>query len=87
MSEPSIIARNLRLIGGNDIVAIADLQIVQWRFRFRRCIWRKRGNREWVDLPCDCGSWWNHGDARRFQEAALAAMRAIANKILEGSAQ
>ena len=87
MAEPAIVARNLRLIGGNGIVAIADLQIVAWRFCFRRCIWRKRGGREWIELPCDCGQFWNHGDARRFQEAALAAMRMLANKLLEAPAQ
>jgi hypothetical protein len=68
-------------------MALVDLQIIVWRFVFRRCIWRRNKDRDWIKLPCDCGQFWNHGDARRFQENAPAAVRKLANKMLEEPAQ
>jgi hypothetical protein len=79
---PQIVAHNLRLIGGGDIVAIADL-VVHWRAALRRCLWRRQREREGVELPCDCIHFWNHGDACRFREITLAAMRELAEKMRE----
>jgi hypothetical protein len=79
---PSIVAANLKIISGGGIIGIVDLKITKWRFEFRQCRWRKDGDRERIELPCDCGRFWNHGDARRFQQAALAAVRELAKQQL-----
>ena len=82
------VALNLRVVGGNGIMAIVDPQMTNWRFCLRRCIWRRRNGRDWIELPCDCGQSGDHRDARRFQESALAAARKLANEMLaEVSAQ
>ena len=81
-----IVALNLRVFGGNGIMAIVDLQMTNWCFCFRRCIWRRRNGRDWIELPCDRGQFRGHRDARRFQKSALAAARKL-TKLAEVSAQ
>jgi len=88
---PPIIASNYRSIGKNTSVGRADLTVTKWRFTFKGCLWHREGEREWVNFPSrewtdqdgnrrfsNLGEFVNDGDARRFQEAALAAIRQIA---------
>jgi hypothetical protein len=80
---PAIIITNLVPIGGSGIVARFDMTITKWRFRFARCLWRRRDDREWISFACDCGEFFNHGDRKRFQEAALTAVREAAREDAE----
>jgi hypothetical protein len=88
---PPIVASNWRTIGKGTLVGSADLTVSKWRFRFRECLWHRKGNDEWISFPrrewtdqdgkrkfADLGEFVNHGDKRRFSEAAIAAIRLIA---------
>ena len=81
-----IVALNLRLIDGNGIIAIADLQVTAWGVTLLRCFWRPENGRDRIGLPCNGIVFQNDGDAYQFQHAALAAMRIAAKKILEDPA-
>jgi len=79
----NVVAHNLRLIDGNGIIAIADLQVAAWGVTLLRCFWKREKNgRDRIGLPCNGFVFQNDGDAYRFQHAALAAMRTAAKKIL-----
>jgi hypothetical protein len=81
MSAPPVVARDLRLVGGNGIVAIVDIEIVPWKLVFRGCRWRKDPAGERITLgACDCAGFVDVTIAQRFQIAALAAARALARK-------
>ena len=84
---PHITALNLRLIGGNGTVAIADLKVDHWGVTLRRCHWKRENGHDRIGLPCNGIAFLNDGDAYRFQQAALAAMRAVARKMLGAPAQ
>jgi len=81
-----IAALNLRLIGGNGIVAIADLWVTAWNVTLLRCFWKREYGRDRIGLPCNGIVFHSESDAYRFQRVALAAMRAAAEKLVEGSA-
>jgi hypothetical protein len=86
-----IVASNLRRIDKNTLVGSVDITVTKWRFVFRGCLWHRKGEREWLNFPArewtdengarkfaNLGEFINHGDARRFQEAALAAVHGVA---------
>jgi hypothetical protein len=88
-----IVASNLRLINKNTLVGSVDLTVSKWRFKFRGCLWHRKDDREWVNFPArewvdedgnrkfsHLGEFVNHGDARRFQAASLAAIRELAKR-------
>jgi hypothetical protein len=83
---PRITALNMRLISGNGIIAIADLQVAAWGVTLLRCFWKRERGRDRVGLPCNGITFHSDGDAYRFQQAALTAMRAVASQMLEGPA-
>jgi hypothetical protein len=82
-----ITALNMHLISGHRIVAIADLRVGAWSVTLRRCYWKRENGHDRVGLPCNAISFHSDGDAHRFQQAAQAAMRELAKKLLEDSAQ
>ena len=82
-----ITALNLRLINGNGIIAIADLQVPAWGVTLMRCYWKRENGRDRVMLPGKCIAFHSDRDAYRFQLAALDAMRAAAKQMLEEPAQ
>ena len=84
MADPVIVAHNLHLIGGNGIVAIADLQVIHWGATLLRCFWKRENGRDRIALPGITLR--SEDDAYRFQQAALGAMRAVAEKMLEDPA-
>jgi hypothetical protein len=91
VTAPPIIARNLRRIGRNTLVASVDLAVPRWRVTFHGCTWHRQGNKEWINFA---GREWidDRGEKRfavlvtidddrvkdRFQTAALAAVHALA---------
>jgi hypothetical protein len=69
MTAPPIVARNLRLIGGNGIVALVDIEITAWRLIFRGCRWRKDPEGERVTLGlCDDAGFSDDTVARRSKQ-------------------
>jgi hypothetical protein len=84
---PRVNALNMRLINGNGIIAIADLQVTAWGVTLLRCFWKRENGRDRIRLPCNGIAFQSDGDAHRFQQAALAAMRMVAKKMLEEPAQ
>jgi hypothetical protein len=90
---PPIVARNFRPIGKKSLVGSADIYVAKWRFWFYSVLWHRVGEREWISFPARewtgqdgqrifsaLGKFENHGDQRRFNEAAVAAIRAIAGE-------
>jgi hypothetical protein len=77
----------MRLIGGNGVVAIADLYVTAWGITLLRCCWKHKDGRDQMGLPCNGILFQSDSDAHRFQQAALAAMRELAKKILEEPAK
>ena len=82
-APPALVAANLRLIGGNGIIGLVDITVTKWRFTFHRCRWRRHGDHEWLEFPCDCGNFDRDGDARGFQQIAMAVVRELAQKQLQ----
>jgi hypothetical protein len=80
-------ALNVHLISGNGIIAIADPQVPAWNITLQRCRWRRQKGRDRVGLPCNGIVFQSDGDAYRFQQVALTAMRTVARRMLEGPAQ
>jgi hypothetical protein len=87
MNSGRIVALNMRLINGNGIIAIADLQVTAWAVTLLRCFWKRENGRDRIGLPCDGIMFQSDGDAYRFHQAALGAMRELAHKMLEEPAQ
>jgi hypothetical protein len=92
-APPAIVARNWKAIGKNTLVGSADVIIVKWHLVFKSVCWHRKGDREWIGLPArewtdrdgkrqfaDVIGFINHGTARGFREAALAAIREFAGK-------
>jgi hypothetical protein len=83
MNSGRIIALNIRLINGNNIVAIADLQVTAWGITLRRCFWKRGNGRDRIGLRCNGIGFQSGDDAYRLQQETLAAMRAVAKQMLE----
>ena len=96
-APPSIIASNFKPIGKNTLVGCVDLTITRWRFVFRGCLWHRDGEREWINFPAkewidqagsrkfsSLGEFVHRDDARRFQDAALAAVHELAARLVRG---
>jgi hypothetical protein len=88
---PPIIASNYRPIGKGTLVGSVDLYVTKWRFHFYGALWHKEGKSQWISFPARqwhddsgkthyvaLGKFDAHDDARRFSEAAIAAIRLIA---------
>lgn len=96
--ERALVASNLRRIGKNTLVGTVDLEVPAWRIRFKGCLWHRKGGKEWIAFPSR--EWLRDGQRHfadlvqftdrtvhdRFQEAALAAVHAIANTNERGAA-
>jgi len=61
---PRITALNMRLISGNGIIAIADLQVAAWGVTLLRCFWKRERGRDRVGLPCNGITFHSDGDDR-----------------------
>ena len=55
-----------------------------WWIGRRRCFWKRENGRDRIALPGI--TFRSEDDAYRFQQAALGAMRAVAEKMLEDPA-
>lgn len=90
---PPIIASNWRPIRRNSLIGSADLYVRKWRFTFYGALWHRKGEREWISLPARewtgtdgkrvfsaLGKFSRHGDARRFSEPAIEAIKRIAGE-------
>jgi hypothetical protein len=90
-APPPIVATTYRPIGKGTLIGSVDLYVTKWRYQFYGALWHRKGEREWVSFPArewtdpngerkfsPLGKFRNHGDARRFSEAAIAAIRLIA---------
>jgi len=89
---PGIIASNLRWVRKNTLQASIDLEVPAWCLKFKRCLWHRKGDKEWIAFS---SAEWTDGsgakhyadiveitrrDVRdRFQAAALVAIHAIVN--------
>jgi hypothetical protein len=84
---PPIVASNYRAVGKNTLIGCVDITVVKWRFVFRGCLHHRKGDSEWIAFPgkeyldrdgerkfSNLCEFVNHGDARRFKEAALEAV-------------
>jgi hypothetical protein len=93
VSVPPIVARNFRPIGKQSLVGRADIYVTRWRFWFYGVVWHRVGGRDWISFPARewtsrdgkrifsaLGKFENHSDQRRFNEVAIAAIRAIAGE-------
>ncbi len=87
---PPIVASNYRAINRNTLIGTADLTVTKWRYKFKACLWHRKGDKEWIAFPAkewvdqegnrkfsDLGGFINHGDGRRFREEALAAVHRL----------
>jgi hypothetical protein len=87
----AITASNLKSINKGSVVCVADITVTKWRFTFCGCLYCRKGDREWISLPSKewtdkqgkrrftpLGEFRNNGDAARFSEAAIAAIKAAA---------
>jgi protein gp37 len=90
---PPIIASNWRPIRRNTLIGSADLHVRKWRFTFYGALWHRKGEREWISLPARewtgadgkrvfsaLSKFSSHGDARRFSETAIEAIKRIAGE-------
>lgn len=75
---PPVIIHNLIPIAAIKILALVDISVPAWRITFRRCRWMRDPHGERIEFACNDVCFQNHGDARRFQEAAIAACREAA---------
>jgi len=57
--------------------------VTSWGITLRRCFWKRKNGRDRIGLPCNGIGFQSDGDAYRFQQEALAAMRAVAKQMLE----
>jgi hypothetical protein len=87
-----VVARNYRPVGKNSLVGIVDLEIPKWHLVFRGCLWFRKGDREWLNLPTQEWIDPRNGERRfanivefndrptfeRFQSTALVAVRTLA---------
>jgi hypothetical protein len=91
---PPIVASNWKPINKNTLVGSADIYVTRWRFRFYGVLWHRKGDQEWISLPAKewtgadgkrvftaLGKFENHGDQRRFSEAAIVAIKQIAGEL------
>lgn len=82
---PALIASNFRRIDKNTLIA------PRWKIRFRGCLWHRKGNKEWVAFAARewtdrdgnkqyavLNEFTDHATHDRFQQAALAAIHAVA---------
>jgi hypothetical protein len=89
--QAPIVARNWKRVDRATIVGIVDIVVVKWQLEVKGCRWHRKGDKEWLGLPArewtdkdgnkqfaDVIGFVNHGTARRFREAALAAIKAAA---------
>jgi hypothetical protein len=65
----TVTAHNLKIIGANEILGTVDLKVAPRRITFRRCRWKREGNRKVVRFACDDVDFWSHGDAAQFRRA------------------
>jgi hypothetical protein len=90
-ASAAIVARNWKAINKSTIVGSADVIVVRWHLLLKGCQWHKKGEKEWLGLRArewsdkdgnrqfaDVIGFVNHCTARRFREAALAAIKAAA---------
>jgi hypothetical protein len=88
---PPIVASNYRPIGKGTLVGSANLYVTKWRFHFYGVLLHRKGDSEWIAFPARewtaqdgkrvfsaLGKFETHGDARRFSEMAIAAIRRVA---------
>jgi hypothetical protein len=88
-----VLARNLRVINKNTRKATVDIVIPKWEITFKGCLWHhKKGkewtsflSKEWVDRGgnkkyADIIAWADEATAKRFQRAALAAVRSLSGE-------
>jgi hypothetical protein len=99
MPAPSrpIIASNLKWIRKNTLQATAAVEVTKWRLKIRGVMWHAKNGKDWLFFP---SREWVDRDGqrqfavlleftdknveRRFQQAALAAVRELANRIALG---
>lgn len=90
---PAIVASNYKRLDRNTLIDSADLTLTRWKITFRGCLWFRKGDRQWVNFP---GREWidrngvtqyaelllfiDRATHDRFQQAALAAIHAIAGE-------
>jgi hypothetical protein len=93
MTAPAIVARNLRHIGKNTLIASVDLSVPRSHVTFHGCTWHRQGSKEWINFAGreridETGSKQyavlvtidDKPVAERFQKAALAAVHALAGE-------
>ena len=90
-SSPPIIVSNLKWIRKNTLQASADIEVPKWRLKIRGVMWHAKNGKVWLSFPSR--DWVDGNGARqftvlleftdkdverRFKDAALAAIRAVA---------
>jgi hypothetical protein len=95
--SPPIIASNLKWIRKNTLRATADVEVPKWRLKIRGVMWHAKNGKDWLFFPSR--EWVDRDGARqyavlleftdkdverRFQEAALAAVRDLADRVALG---
>jgi hypothetical protein len=89
--SPAIIASNLKWVRKNTLQATADIEVPKWRLKIRGVMWHVKNGKDWFSFP---SREWADRDGqrqfaalleftdkdveRRFKDAALAAIRAVA---------
>jgi len=88
--EPGIVCRRLARIDKGSLIGFCDLEIVRWHLVLNECTWAIGKTGEFIGLPSrryekDGKPAWkplvefsDKEASRRFQEAALAAVRLLA---------
>jgi hypothetical protein len=79
-----VVASNLKIVDGNGIIALVDIEIVAWRLVLRGCRWRKDAEGERITTgPCDSIGFSDDRITRRFQAAALTAVHDLARQVVK----
>jgi hypothetical protein len=91
---PAIVAENFKRLDKNTLIGSADLTVVRWKLTFRRCLWFCKGSKEWINFPgrewidrngltqyADLIKFTDRDTHDRFQQAALAAIHAVAGEV------
>jgi len=88
--EPGIVCRRLARVDKGSIIGSCDLEIVRWNLLLYGCTWFNGKNGEFIGLPSQryvqdgktsykpLIQFSSKEASRRFQEAALAAVRLMA---------
>ena len=89
-----IVASDYQHIGKGTLVGSSDLYVAKWRCEFFGAMWHRKDGRKRINFPSreyidkdtgerkffPLGKFDNHGDAQRFSEVAIAAVKLIAGK-------